>query len=145
MKFILHGIFFIAVAVAANCYGADGEVTAGAASGIGITSGRARALMAAAIGLVSAACGGLAVARARGRIGNGNGRVDASAALVLGVIGVVLSVVHLGGSTGFGTGGGRAGAIVALLLGLMGASLGGVALVRIRRGGSDGTTRSREE
>ena len=55
-------------------------------------------------------------------------------ALVLGLIGMVLSVVHLGSSTGgFGTGSGRAGAIVALVLGLIGMNLGGLALARSRR------------
>ena len=53
---------------------------------------------------------------------------------MLGLIGMVLSVVHLGTSTsGFGTGGGRAGAIVALVLALIGMSLGGLALARSRR------------
>lgn len=86
--------------------------------------------MAAVVGLISLVIGGLALAR----IGNRNGRVVAIVALVLGLIGVVLSVVHLGSSTGgFGTGGGRAGAIVALVLGLVGTSLGGLALARSRR------------
>jgi hypothetical protein len=67
-------------------------------------------------------------------IGNGNGRAGAIVALVLGLIGMVLSVVHLGSSTGgFGTGSGRAGAIVALVLGLIGMNLGGLALARSRR------------
>lgn len=56
-----------------------------------------------------------------------------SVALVLGLIGVILSVVHLGGSTGFGTGGGRAGAIVGLVLALIVTSLGGLAFARSRR------------
>ena len=97
----------------------------------GITSGRARSLVAVVVGLISLIIGGLAVARAARR--SGNGRVGAIAALVLGLIGMVLSVIHLAGSTGFGTGGGRAGAIVALLLGLVGLSLGGLALARWRR------------
>ena len=60
-------------------------------------------------------------------------------ALVLGLIGVVLSVGHLGSSTGgFGTGGGRAGAIIALVLGLIGMNLGGLALARSRRPRSTG-------
>lgn len=101
---------------------------------IGITAGRAEALVAAAVGLISLLIGGLALARAAGRIGNGNGRVGAVIALVLGLIGMVLSVVHLGSSTGgFGTGSGRAGAIVALVLGLVGMNLGGLALARSRR------------
>ena len=100
----------------------------------GITSGRAQALVAAAVGLLSLVIGGLALARSAGRNGTGNGRVGAIVALVLGLIGMVLSVVHLGSSTGgFGTGGGRAGAIVALVLGLIGMNLGGLALARSRR------------
>jgi hypothetical protein len=55
-------------------------------------------------------------------------------ALALGLIGMVLSVAHLGSSTGgFGSGGGRAGAIVALVLGQIGMNLGGLALARSRR------------
>ena len=99
---------------------------------IGITLGRARALVAVAVGLISLVVGGLARARS-GRIGAGNGRAGTIVALVLGLIGMVLSVVHLGSSStgGFGTGGGRAGAIVALAL--IGANLGGLALARSRR------------
>jgi hypothetical protein len=101
---------------------------------IGITNGRARAIVAAVVGLISLVIGGLALARSAGRIGNGNGRAGAIVALVLGLIGMVLSVVHLGSSTGgFGTGSGRAGAIVALVLGLIGMNLGGLALARSRR------------
>jgi hypothetical protein len=101
---------------------------------IGITNGRARALVAALVGLISLVTGGLALARSAGRIGNGNGRTVAIVALVLGLLGMVLSVVHLGTSTGgFGTGSGRAGAIVALVLGLIGLNLGGLALARSRR------------
>ena len=101
---------------------------------IGITPGRARALVAVVVGLISLVIGGLALARSAGRIGTGSGRAGAIVAMVLGVIGMVLSVVHLGNSTGgFGTGSGRAGAIVALVLGLIGMNLGGLALARSRR------------
>jgi hypothetical protein len=101
---------------------------------IGITSGRARALVAVVVGLISLVVGGLALARSAGRIGTGNGRAGAIVALVLGLIGMVLSVLHLAQSTGgFGTGSGRAGAIVALVLGLIGMNLGGLALARSRR------------
>jgi Family of unknown function (DUF6223) len=101
---------------------------------IGITNGRARAIVAAVVGLISLVVGGLALARSAGRIGTGDGRAGAIVALVLGLIGMVLSVVHLGSSTGgFGTGSGRAGAIVALVLGLIGMNLGGLALARSRR------------
>ncbi len=100
---------------------------------VGTTPGRARALAGAAVGLISLIIGGLALARA-GR--SDTGRTAAIVALVLGVIALILSVVHLAGSTGFGTGGGRAGAIVALVLALIGTSLGGLALSRSRRPGS---------
>ena len=97
------------------------QVPAGA-----ITSGRARALVAAAVGLISLIIGGLALLRSAGRFG-------AIVALVLGLIGIILSVVHLTSYTGgFGTGGGRAGAIVALVLSLIGIGLGGFALARPR-------------
>ncbi|HKY43200.1 MAG TPA: DUF6223 family protein [Pyrinomonadaceae bacterium] len=97
-----------------------------------LTAGRARSLVAAAVGLVSLIIGALALARSS--IGTSNGRTGAVVALVLGLIGSVLSVVHLGMSTGgFGTGSGRAGAIVALVLGLIGVNLGGLVLARLRR------------
>jgi hypothetical protein len=101
---------------------------------IGITEGRARAIVAAVVGLASLVVGGLSLARSAGRIGSGNGRAAAIVALVLGLTGVILSVAHLATSTGgFGTGSGRAGAIVALVLGLLGMNLGGLALARSRR------------
>lgn len=111
-----------------NMYiGFAGDVPAGA-----ITSGRARALVAMGVGLLSVVMGGLS--RARSASHSGNGRGGAIGALVLGLIGTVLSVVHLGTSTGgFGTGGGRAGAIVALVLSLIGINLGALALARLRR------------
>ena len=103
-----------------------------------ITSGRARSLVGVVVGLISVVIGGLARARAC-RTGAGNGRAGAIAALVLGFIGVILSVVHLATFTGgFGTGSGRAGAIVAIVLGLIGMSLGGFAVARSRRSHSTG-------
>ena len=93
---------------------------------IGMTEGRARANIAAAVGLISAIAGATALIRSAGRTG--------IAAVVLGLIAIVLSVVHLATFTGgFGTGGGRAGAMVALVLGLLGISLGGFAVARSRR------------
>jgi hypothetical protein len=101
---------------------------------VDVTAGRARAMVAAVVGLISVVIGGLALARSAGRLGTGSGRAGAIVALVMGLIGMVLSVVHLGTSTGgFGTGSGRAGAIVALVLGLIGVNLGGLALARSRR------------
>jgi hypothetical protein len=103
----------------------------------GITSGRARAMMVAVVGLISLIFGVLALVRSGG--GNGSGRVASIVALALGLIGILLSVVHLSTFTGgFGTGGGRAGAIVALVLGLIGMILGGFALARSRRARSTG-------
>src|ERR687896_2375 len=68
------------------------------------------------------------------QIGITTGRAQGLVAVVLGLIGMVLSVVHLGRSTGgFGTGSGRAGAIVALVLGLIGMNVGGLVLARSRR------------
>ena len=119
-----NGILTVAVDLYATQLGFTAELTAG----------RARALVAAVVGLISLIIGGLALARSAGRIGTGNGRTAGILALILGLIGMALSVVHLGTSTGgFGTGGGRAGAIVALVLGLIGVNLGGLALARSRR------------
>ena len=99
-----------------------------------ITSGRARALVGVGAGLISVILGGLAFARAAGRIGSGNGRVMAISALVAGVIGAGLSAMHLAaGTSGFGTGGGRLGAMAGLVLGLIGAVLGGATLAKTRR------------
>jgi hypothetical protein len=101
---------------------------------IGITEGRARANVAALVGLVSLVSGALALVRSGDRVQTK--RVGAIVALVLGVSGMILSALHLSSSTGgFGTGSGRAGAIVALVLGLVGVNLGGLALVRSRRSG----------
>jgi len=101
-----------------------------------MTSGRARSLVAVAVGLISLIVGVVARVRAR-RSSDRNGRAGATVALVAGLIGIVLSVVHLATYTGgFGTGSGRAGAIVALVLALIGMTLGGLALARSRGSGS---------
>src|SRR5215211_1567206 len=57
---------------------------------VDVTPGRARAMMAAAVGLISVVIGGLALARSAGRLGTGSGRGGAMLALVLGLIGMVL-------------------------------------------------------
>ena len=62
---------------------------------IGFTSGRARAIVAAVVGLISLVVGGLALARSAGRIGTGNGRAGAIVALVLGLIGINLGGLAL--------------------------------------------------
>ena len=97
-----------------------------------ITNGRARALAAVAMGLISVVVGGFAWARGRS---TGAGRFGAGAALLLGVIGALVSLMHLAGSTGFGTGGGRAGAIVGLVLSLAGVFFGAAKLwpISLRR------------
>jgi len=101
--------------------------------GIGFTPGRIKSLLSMAVGLLSVVIGGLALARSKGG-GQGNGLGGAKIALVAGLLGVLLAVLHLANTTGgFGTGGGRAGAIVALALGLTGVVLGGVALTNSRK------------
>src|SRR5690349_13559932 len=93
----------------------------------GMTSGRARALVGVAFGLVSAIVGIVSLVRSKGRGG-------AIASAALGLIGIVLGVIHLETSTGgFGTGGGRAGAIVGLVLSVVGIALGGIAAARSNR------------
>jgi hypothetical protein len=98
----------------------------------GMTSARAAALLAVGIGLVSVVLGGVALARARGRL-TGSGLAWSIMALVLGFIGIAVSGVLLATSAGIGTGGGSLGAIVAMLLSLIGAALGGVAFAGSRR------------
>jgi hypothetical protein len=66
-----------------------------AAGATGITAGRARALVAVVVGLISLVIGGLALARSAGRIGTGNGRAGAIVALVLGLIGMNLGGLAL--------------------------------------------------
>lgn len=90
----------------------------------GITSGRARAIGGALLGLVSVIMGW------RARRGKGNNRLLAIIALILGGITIIVSVIHLYTSAGavFGSGSGKAGAIVALVLGIAGSASGGMAL-----------------
>jgi len=97
---------------------------------IGITAGRARALVAVAVALISLVIGGLALARPAGRIGNGRAR--SIAALVLGLIGFVIgALVAATANGGLGTGSGLGGALVAMIMGLIGMALGGLALARL--------------
>ena len=98
----------------------------------GMTSARAVALLAAGMGLISVVLGGVALARATGRL-TGSGLALSVVALVLGFIGIAVSGVLLATSAGIGTGGGSLGAIVAMLLSLIGAALGGVAFAGSRR------------
>jgi hypothetical protein len=94
----------------------------------GMTPGRARALIGVAAGLICLVVGWRA--RIRSAAGTGKGRTGAIAALLLGLIGIILSVMHLTTSAGavFGSGSGKAGAIFALVLCLIGMPLGGLAL-----------------
>lgn len=90
----------------------------------GITTGRAKALVGLAAGLISLAIGWWA--KLRSAKGTGSVRTRVVVALVLGITGIVLSIVHLSTSAGavFGSGSGKAGAIFALLLSLIGITLG---------------------
>lgn len=94
----------------------------------GITAGRARALVGVAAALVSLVIGWRVKVRANRS--KPNVRSGAIAALVLGSVAVVLSVVHLSISAGavFGSGSGKAGAIFALVPALIGIILGGLVL-----------------
>jgi hypothetical protein len=91
----------------------------------GVTSGRAQALAALALGLISVVVGVIALRSAKRRA--------AIVALVAGIVGVVLGAVRIASSGAIGTGSGRLGAIVALVVALAGALLGAVALTRARR------------
>lgn len=98
-----------------------------------MSPGRIAAIVAGVVGLISAAIGGLALARSVGRIGLGNGRRGAFVALVLGPIGVVIGgLVVATADGGLGTGNGLGGGIVAVIVGLIGMALGGLALNRSR-------------
>jgi hypothetical protein len=93
----------------------------------GITPGRARSLVGVAAGIAGLIIG--LRARKRSNTQPGGARSAAMAALALGVVAIVLSVVHLAVIPGgFGTGGGKAGAVVAIVLGLAGVGLGAFAL-----------------
>ena len=99
-----------------------------------MTPERMTASMAVAVGLVGAIIGGLALARAAGRIGDGSGRRGAIVALVMGPIGLVVGgLVVATADGGLGTGNGIAGGVVAMAVGLIGIALGWLALGRSRR------------
>jgi len=95
-----------------------------------ITSGRAQALVALVVGLISVVLG----ARALSRSAAGQGSRRTTAALGVGLIGMLLSGLHLANAKGgIGTGSGRLGGMVALVVALIGTALGGLALARSRR------------
>ena len=99
-----------------------------------LTPKRLAASTAAAVGLIGAVTGGLALARSARRMSVNSGRRGAIAALVLGPIGLVIGgLVVATAEGGLGTGNGLAGGIVAMAVGLIGMALGGLALARSRR------------
>lgn len=95
----------------------------------GITPMRSRSLAGVALGLISLVIGWRARKRATAGIGN-KGRNGAIAALSLGAIAMVLSIIHLNITAGavFGSGSGKAGAIFAMVLSLIGVALSGLVL-----------------
>ena len=96
-----------------------------------LTADRLWATTAAVLALVGVVIGGLALARSAGRVGTGNGRMEANVALVAGLIAVVNGGLVLAiADGGPGTGNGVVGAAGALVLGLIAMALGGLALAR---------------
>lgn len=94
----------------------------------GMTAGRANSLVGTVTGLISLIMGWRAKVRSKG--GTDRARTGAIMALTLGLIGIVLSIVHLSTSydAALGSGSGKAGAFVGLVLGFIGMSLSGRAL-----------------
>lgn len=106
------------------------------ASAYTLTAGRLWSLVAALLGLAGVVIGGLALARAAGRIGTGTGRRGAIMALVAGLAGAVIGgLVVAAADGGPGTGYGIVGGFVALVVGLIAMVLGGLVLARSRRTG----------
>ena len=86
--------------------------------------------IAAGLGLISVAIGGLAVSRSARR----SAEPGPSRRVVLGLVSAIVGGLHTANSAGgLGTGNGLAGAIAALALGLIGLVLGGLAVARSRR------------
>ncbi|RST12602.1 hypothetical protein E2C00_01845 [Streptomyces sp. WAC05374] len=99
-------------------------------------AGRLTALVAALVGLVGVAAGGLALARSTGRPRIGSGRSRALTAVVAGLTGAALGgLVVATAEGGLGTGNGLGGGVVAMMTGLAGSVLGWLALTRTRRTG----------
>ncbi len=94
----------------------------------GFTANRNKSLVGVVAGLLSLVIGWRA--RVLSNKGFGRGRIGAIVALFLGLIGIILSTVHLRTfyEAALGTGSGKAGAFIALLLGLIGITLGGMTL-----------------
>ena len=99
----------------------------------GFTPDRIWATAAALLALAGVVIGGLALARANRRIGNG-GRRGATVAVVAGLVAVVNGGLNLAVADGGpGTGNGVVGGAAALVLGLVAAVLGGLVVARSRR------------
>lgn len=102
----------------------------------GPTSQRLWATTSTLLALVGVVIGGLAFARAAGRIGPGKGRNGAIVALVAGLIAAITGgLLLVTANGGPGTGNGVVGAAMALVLGLIAMTMSGLAQVRSRRTG----------
>ena len=100
----------------------------------GLTPRRLWATTVAALALVGAVIGGLALARPAGRFGTASGRLGAIVALAAGLIGAVNGGLNVALATGGpGTGNGVVGGAAAFVLGLIALASGGLALARSRR------------
>lgn len=101
----------------------------------GITSGRAAALIPAALGMISVILGLMSLKRSRNK--SHNGRLGVISAFALGSVGAILSISHLMRSSEneFGTGSGKLGAIVALILSLIGVTVSTITVKRSRKRG----------
>jgi len=99
-----------------------------------LTTGRLVASVASLVALAGVVIGGLSLARSAGRIGHGDGKRGAVAALAAGLTGLVLGgVVVAAAKGGPGTGYGIVGGFAALVIGLIATVLGWLALARVRR------------
>ena len=121
--------FVLAAPVAAHL-----AVQQAAVSTSTLTPERLAASLAALLGLIGVIVGGLAMARAAGRIRTGPGQRGAIVALVAGLIAMAVGgLVVATADGGLGTGNGLAGGVVAIVLGLIGVVLGGLTLSHSRR------------
>jgi len=123
---VLFGALVHAVLVVAN-------VSVPAATTIhGLTPRRLWATTVAALALVGAVVGGLAIAGPAGRFGTASGRLGAMA-LVAGLIAAVNGGLNLAVANGGpGSGNGVVGGAAAVVLGIIAIVLGGLALARSR-------------
>ena len=99
-----------------------------------LTTRRLVGTVAVLVALGGVVIGGLALARSAGRIGNGNGKKGAIAALVAGLTGMVIGGLLVAAAEGGpGTGQGIVGGFAALVIGLIATVLSLLALARSRR------------